>query len=250
MQLMNMRVFDETAAVGFGRAIDKSIQKRRYLRGELFVNAAVDRLEPGSLIVDYGCGPGRISLMLAHKGFRVLGLDPSPGMIATARQQPFGTLDVEFRVCPECPGDLPEVPCEAIVCSSVIQYVPEPEQLLRWFSAALRPSGLLMISFGNSHSLWGAWCRLRYTSPFRPAQRHMWSWPQFRRLLERGGFAPERRPIYFESPLDRIRRLRAVRRSPLGGTLGLVVARTCRPSESGVKTQVRAKSEFGTVGDA
>src|ERR1700682_3823931 len=102
---MNTRVFDKTA-VGFGRAIDRGIQKGRYLRGELFVNAAVDRIEPGSSILDYGCGPGRISLMLARKGFRVLGLDPSPAMIATARQQPLDALDVEFRVCPACPGDL------------------------------------------------------------------------------------------------------------------------------------------------
>ncbi len=33
MQLPNTRVFDETA-VGWGAAIDKSIQKERYLRGK------------------------------------------------------------------------------------------------------------------------------------------------------------------------------------------------------------------------
>src|SRR6266436_1770540 len=80
------QVFDETA-VGFGRAIDKSIQKGRYLRGELFVSTTIDRVAPGSFILDYGCGPGRISLMLARKGFRVHGLDPSPAMIAAARRQ-------------------------------------------------------------------------------------------------------------------------------------------------------------------
>ncbi len=219
------QVFDETAH-GFGHAIDKSIQKGRYLRGELFVSTAIDRFAPGSFILDYGCGPGRISLMLARKGFRVHGLDPSPAMIAAARRQPLGTVNVEFRVCPECPGALPEVPYEAIVCSSVIQYVPKPEQLLRWFSVALRPSGLLIISFANSLSVWGAWSRLRHTSAFRTADRHVWSWPRFRRLLEHGGFAHEGRPIYFESPLDRIVPLTAVRRSALSGTLGLVVARS------------------------
>jgi 2-polyprenyl-3-methyl-5-hydroxy-6-metoxy-1,4-benzoquinol methylase len=224
VQQLNTQVFDETA-VGFGRAIDRGVQKGRYLRGELFVAAAVDRIEPKSFILDYGCGPGRISLMLARKGFRVLALDPSPVMIATARQQPLDTLDIEFGVCPATPGDLPQVPYEAIVCSSVIEYVPEPEQLLRWFSAALRPSGLLIISFANARSIWGAWCRWRRTSAFRTAQRHIWSWPRFRRLLERGGFAPEGRPVYFESPLDRIGDLGAVVDSPLGGTLGLVVAR-------------------------
>lgn len=221
---VNTQVFDQSA-VGFGSAIDRGVQKGRYLRGELFVNAAVGRIEPGSSILDYGCGPGRISLMLARKGFRVLGLDPSPGMIATANQQPHDALDVEFRVCPACPGDLTKVPYAAIVCSSVIEYVPEPEQLLRWFSGVLRPSGPLIISFANSRSIWGAWCRLRYTSTFRTVQKHTWSWPQFRRLLKRGGFAPEGRPVYFESPFDRTVHCRAVMESPLGGTLGLIVAR-------------------------
>lgn len=223
---VNTQVFDQSA-VGFGSAIDRGIQKGRYLRGELFVNAAAGRIEPGSFILDYGCGPGRISLMFARKGFSVLGLDPSPVMIATANQQSLDALDVEFRVCPTYPGDLPRVPYAAIVCSSVIEYVPEPEQLLRWFSAALRPSGLLIISFANSRSIWGAWCRLRQTSAFRSAQRNRWSWPQFRRLLERGGFAPEGRPVYFESPLDRTAHFRAVMDSPLGGTLGLIVAQRC-----------------------
>jgi 2-polyprenyl-3-methyl-5-hydroxy-6-metoxy-1,4-benzoquinol methylase len=153
---LNTEVFDETA-VGFASAIDRGVRKGRYVRGELFVSAAVDRIQPRSLILDYGCGPGRISLMLARKGFRVLAIDPSPAMIATARQQPIDALDVEFRVCPEWPGDQPQALYEAIVCSSVIEYVPDPEQLLRWFSAALRPSGLLIISFANARSIWGAW---------------------------------------------------------------------------------------------
>jgi len=235
---LNTRVFDETA-VGFGSAIDRGIQQGRYLRGELFVRAAIDHIEPRSFILDYGCGPGRISLMLARNGYRVFALDPSPAMIAVAKHQSLDALDIEFRVCTTCPRDLPAIPYEAIVCSSVIEYVPDPEQLLRWFSAALHPSGLLIVSFANSRSIWGGWCRLRHTSAFRSAQRHMWSWPQFRRLLKNGGFAPEARPVYFESPFDRIGHLRAFMDSPLGGTLGLVVARRCGAhSERCVKTAI------------
>jgi len=221
------QVFDE-AAVGFGSAIDKGVRRGRYLRGDLFVSAVANGVKPRSFVLDYGCGPGRISIMLARAGFRVLGLDPSPAMIATARQQPVFTPDVEFRVCPACPSDLSEIPCEAIVCSSVIEYVRKPEQLLQWFSATLRPPGILVISFANSRSIWRAWCRFRHTSGFRTAQRHVWSWPQFCRLLKRGGFAVEGHPVYFDSPLDRIQHFQGVKESPLGGTLGLIVARACR----------------------
>jgi SAM-dependent methyltransferase len=223
----NTRLFDQ-AAVGFGCAIDRSLQQRRYLRGELFVNAIVDRVEAGGLVLDYGCGPGRISLMLACKGFRLLGLDPSSEMIATASRQTLAMPNLKFQVCSTCLSEPPEIQYAAIVCSSVIEYVANPEALLRWFSGALRPYGPLVISFANSRSLWGAWARWRYKSGFRIAQRHLWSWPQFRRLLNRCGFAPETEPVYFESPLDRVSHLRSVAVSSFAGTLGFIVARACR----------------------
>jgi len=35
----------------------------------------------------------------AVRGFRVLGLDPSPAMILSARQQRLDALEVEFQLC-------------------------------------------------------------------------------------------------------------------------------------------------------
>jgi hypothetical protein len=43
MQLLNTRVFDETA-VGWEATIDKSIQKERYLRASFLFNAAVEHI--------------------------------------------------------------------------------------------------------------------------------------------------------------------------------------------------------------
>jgi len=226
VQLLNTQVFDE-AAIGWGSAIDRSIQRGRYLRGELFVAAVRDHIPPNGFILDYGCGPGRISVMLARAGYRVLAVDPSPVMIATAKQKVVERLDLEFRVCKMRIGDLPERPCDGIVCSSVIEYIAEPEELLRCFAAALGASSPLIISFANSRSIWGAWSRLSRTSGFSSARKHTWSWSQFRSLLERSGFATENPPIYFESPLDRLKNCPPVLNLPFGGTLGLVVARTC-----------------------
>jgi SAM-dependent methyltransferase len=219
-----MQVFDETADA-FAQAADRHIRERRYRRGELFLAAAVSNITARGYILDYGCGPGRISRVLADGGFRVLGLDPSQAMIAAATQQPLDALDVEFRVFPSCPGDIPEGPFDGIVCSSVIEYDPEPAKLLSWFSASLRASGVLIISFANSRSLWGCWSRLVRGSVFHDAALHNWPWPKFRRLLEHGGFSGVGRPLYFESPLDRSPRLGFLGSSRLVGTLGLVVAR-------------------------
>jgi cyclopropane fatty-acyl-phospholipid synthase-like methyltransferase len=47
---------------------------------------AVAGLEPGSLILDLGCGTGRpIATHLAAAGFRILGVDQSPAMLALAQ---------------------------------------------------------------------------------------------------------------------------------------------------------------------
>jgi D-alanine-D-alanine ligase len=42
---------------------------------------------PGDRIIDIGCGFGRHSLELARRGFDVLGIDPSPAMIAAAQEK-------------------------------------------------------------------------------------------------------------------------------------------------------------------
>ena len=42
-------------------------------------------LEPGARILDVGCGPGRHSLALSHRGFEVLGVDLSDAFIELAR---------------------------------------------------------------------------------------------------------------------------------------------------------------------
>ena len=43
-------------------------------------------LEPGSRVLDVGCGPGRHALALARRGVEVLGIDLSPEFVALARE--------------------------------------------------------------------------------------------------------------------------------------------------------------------
>jgi 2-polyprenyl-3-methyl-5-hydroxy-6-metoxy-1,4-benzoquinol methylase len=39
-------------------------------------------------VVDLGCGTGRLALMLASRGYRVTGIDPSPHMLASPVPNP------------------------------------------------------------------------------------------------------------------------------------------------------------------
>jgi SAM-dependent methyltransferase len=217
---MTTSVFDETAG-GFALAADSQLQEGCYYRGDLFVAAARSFVPEKGRILDYGCGPGRISALLAREGFSVLGLDPSPAMIAAARQQRLDGVPVEFQQCSKLPQLPPQDTLyDAIVCSSVLEYVTKPEELLRSFASALTPTGVLIVSFANSRSLWRQWRRFRRPSPFLPVQAHTWSRRQFSRVLVKGGFTPAP-TVYFDSPLDGTR----LAGSPLVGTLGFVVAR-------------------------
>jgi SAM-dependent methyltransferase len=217
----NPTVFDRTA-IDFTAKVDKLIAAGRYRRGNLFLAAATSSVPPQGHILDYGCGPGRISALLAGQGFRVLGVDPSPEMITAARHQRLDALDVEFELCETHPIDDQAEAFDAVVCSSVIEYEPQPVELLRRFFAVLRPSGALIISFANSQSLSRAIFQRR--NLHLGAQVHIWSSDQFNDLLGQGGFKPIRDAVYYESFLDRIAPLSFLSSWQYAGALGLVVA--------------------------
>ena len=214
-------LFDLTAN-DFASSVDRQIDSGRYRRGGLFLAAAKRSVPSGGYILDYGCGPGRISALLGRQGFRVLGIDPSPEMISVAKKQHVESLPVEFRVFGTRPLDTAEATFDAIVCSSVIEYEVRPEQLLSRFLSALKPSGVLIISFANSRSISRALFQRR--NLHLDAQQHTWSWSQFRKLLEDGGFNPIQDPVYFESFFDRISPLCFLSSWQYTGALGLVVA--------------------------
>ncbi len=66
-------------------------------------------LPPGARVLDLGCGPGRDIALLSARGFRVMGLDLSTGMLTEARRRAVsseGLVCADMRSLPVARGPL------------------------------------------------------------------------------------------------------------------------------------------------
>jgi trans-aconitate methyltransferase len=123
---------------------------RRYERDSLVQKAAAEvllsllDLAPGEDVLDLGCGTGHIARRIAElTSGRVLGLDPSPGMIAEATSR-HGSARVAFEV--EAAEDLgAEGAFDAIFCNSALQWFRDPARALTACRRALRPGGRMAV---------------------------------------------------------------------------------------------------------
>jgi 2-polyprenyl-3-methyl-5-hydroxy-6-metoxy-1,4-benzoquinol methylase len=112
--------------------------------------------------LDAGCGSGTLARYLAEAGARVLAVDAAEEMIAMARE--LASQDVASRdqssqqlrfthVATIAHLPLADRSLDGILCSSVLEYVPDPAACLAEFARVLRPGGLLVVSVANRNSL-------------------------------------------------------------------------------------------------
>ena len=127
------------------------------------VEAIVARLalEPGSRLLDVGCGHGRIALPLARRGIRVTGIDTSRRSLALARETAESDgLDVELREL-----DMRELDYESAfdgainVFSSFGYFDDEADdrRVLAGIARALRPGGALLLDVIHTPGLFRAY---------------------------------------------------------------------------------------------
>lgn len=117
------------------------------------------RLDPAQRILDMGCGTGRHALELARRGYRVVGVDLSDGMLAEARRAAAeeGLTGVVFQqgdatqYAAGAPFDRAYCVCEGSLGLIGAGSDPQAHDLavLRNLYAALKPGGRLLITVLN-----------------------------------------------------------------------------------------------------
>jgi SAM-dependent methyltransferase len=105
--------------------------------------------------LDLGCGTGTLLLALRalHPGWRLCGVDVSPGMLAVARSKPGHESVVWARA--RLPGPLPFADPFDLVGAfyDTLNHLPDQEALAATFrtvASALRPGGLLVFDLNNA----------------------------------------------------------------------------------------------------
>lgn len=123
-------------------------------RTQRFVHALGEHLTPPAKVLDFGCGSGDISRACLSAGYRVHGADRSPGMVEKARS---AGIDASFDVISaDNPLTLPygEGQFDAVIASSVLEYVDDPRQCLAELRRVCRRDGWLLCTVPNTrHTL-------------------------------------------------------------------------------------------------
>ena len=169
--------------------------------------------EPAADVLDAGCGAGPLTIELARRGARVVGVDISPRMIDLCRRSLDAAGIARDAVTLRC-GDVREMDLatasfDFVFALGFLQYQHDEHEALCRLRELLRPGGSLVISgpirrrLGNVFGLWDhvRSLRRRLSRATRSATHkeidellaispHLYSKGRFERLLEAANLVP------------------------------------------------------------
>lgn len=98
-------------------------------------------------ILDYGCGDGALSGMIARMGHDIYGVDTVPLAVEFAKQKfKENRLNGKFSVIEGYYSKIEDAFCDIVVCADVIEHVQDPLALLQEIKRIMRKDGFLIIS--------------------------------------------------------------------------------------------------------
>ena len=107
----------------------------------------------GLRVLDIGCGGGILSISLAARGAKVVGLDTNVSTIEAAKvQRDLCGLDIVYHAlaCEVFLQDPVNRGCFDLVCvSEILEHVEDPALMLSWAAKAVKPNGFVFASTLN-----------------------------------------------------------------------------------------------------
>lgn len=106
----------------------------------------------GERALDVGSGTGHFCIDLASRGLDVVGIDPSPHMLAIARQKSAAVVWRQGR------GEALSFDSDSfdlVLSVAALEFMRQPEVALREMYRLVRPGGRLVVATLNSESAWG-----------------------------------------------------------------------------------------------
>ena len=114
----------------------------------------LDGIPQDAVVLDVGCGTGRVTEALAAlvpRG-RVLAMDASADMVALARERLGDRAEVW---CQDVLDLALEEPVDAIISTATLHWVPDHQLLWARLAGALRPGGVLEVQCGGEGNIDG-----------------------------------------------------------------------------------------------
>lgn len=115
-------------------------------RKQRFVDALRRRVRSGARVLDLGCGSGEITHACAEAGYDMTGCDISAKMLRAASARFAGDrcrfVGADARLAPALPFE--DSGFDAVIASSVLEYVPDALAEMQEIRRVLRPGGWLV----------------------------------------------------------------------------------------------------------
>ena len=136
------QLFDEHAA-GWSSKYEPGGPFRTRL--ERFALPLASLAPPPAVVLDLGCGTGNLAHHLARLEYRVIGADLSPAMLDIARRS-FDAPGIDWVQLGCDHFSLPccRESCDAVVASSMLEYVDDPARVMFECARVLRPGGVML----------------------------------------------------------------------------------------------------------
>ena len=152
---------------------------RQVVQKELATRKTVSEVD----LLDFGCSPGVLLADLAKLGSLASGVDTSEAMIAKARAHlasiDLGKVNLECLRDSSGTGDYQTRRYDIVVCTSVLEFIPDMESAISKLAACMRSGGILILSVPNRQSVLRRSERFiyRYPKSFRqfPKLHHLTS---------------------------------------------------------------------------